>query len=81
VPLLLKPDRPYEAALDQPIKLPDPVKRVVFCVGPTNLDALPPPTQPSGQTPALKHAKYETAMFPHNGRDHLFCSEPHDLAT
>lgn len=78
VPLPLKPYRPYQAFLDQPIKLPDPVKRVVFCIGAARLDALPPQKQPPFASP-LKNSPYETRMFPHNGRDHLFCSKPYDL--
>lgn len=78
VPLPLKPYRPYQAFLDQPIKLPDPVKRAVFCVGAARLDSLPPQKQRSFASP-LKHSPYETRMFPQNGRDHLFCSQPYDL--
>lgn len=81
VPLPLKPARPYQSALSDPIKLPDPVKRVVFCVGAALVDALPARKQPPpGATPP-RSSQYETGLFPQDGRNHLFCSKPYDLAS
>jgi hypothetical protein len=64
--LPLKGYRPYVSE----VKLPDPVKTVVFCVG-ALLDR---------EAPAPKPADNNRGAYPLNGPQHLFCSDPVDIS-
>jgi len=70
VPLPLRENRPY---VDQ--KLPDPVRKVVFCVGVARFT-------PGGKAP-LRDADTEYVTVqqhgPSLGEQHLLCSEPTEL--
>jgi hypothetical protein len=60
--LPLKGNRPYVSE----VKLPDPVKTVVFCVG----------ALLQKEAPAPKPADNNRGAYPLNGPQHLFCSDP-----
>jgi hypothetical protein len=67
VPLPLKARRPYTTK----VKLPDPVRKVAFCLGVVLQKEAPRP-QPAEDS--------SRARYPLNGPQHLFCSEPVELA-
>ncbi|MEU4626776.1 hypothetical protein AB0G04_43190 [Actinoplanes sp. NPDC023801] len=77
VPLPLERRRPYgDDYGDGPVKLPDPVREVVFCVGAGRAADLPAPASPPGGSefgPVLGHLPTVTAA------QHLWCSEPFGL--
>jgi hypothetical protein len=62
ISLPLKGNRPYVGE----VKLPDPVKIVVFCVGALLQKEAPEP----------KPAERGRGAYPLNGPQHLFCSDP-----
>jgi hypothetical protein len=62
VPLPLKGNRPYVSE----VKLPDPAKTAVFCVG----------ALLQKEAPAPKPADRDRGAYPLNGPQHLFCSDP-----
>lgn len=72
VPLPLRPRHPY----DPDVRLPEPVRRVVFCVGvgkPSALSAVPAATGDTDPRPVYAHnAATATAQ-------HLTCGSPVDL--
>lgn len=78
VPLPLTPRHPYQSILRRPVRIPAAVRTVLFCLGASRQDALPegfrsgvsPPSSDSGPGP----------LFTHPSSQHLFCSEPYDLA-
>ena len=65
ISLPLKGNRPYVGE----VKLPDPVKTVVFCIGAVL----------QKEAPAPKPADRGRGAYPLNGPQHLFCSEPASL--
>jgi hypothetical protein len=62
VPLPLKARRPYTTKA----KLPDPVRKVAFCLGVVLQKEAPPPQPADGSA---------RGRYPLNGPQHLFCSE------
>lgn len=73
VPLPLIARRPYQEAMSTPPRLPDPVRRVVFCLGATRQDAFP--TRWASGAPGAG----DGPVFLHPSPQHLFCSDPFDL--
>ncbi|MEO3922747.1 hypothetical protein ABGB07_02520 [Micromonosporaceae bacterium B7E4] len=65
VPLPLEGDRPYVSE----VKLPEPVREVVFCLGVVLQSEAPAPTP----------ADDGRGKYPLNGPQHLFCSPPPTL--
>ncbi|MEO3746940.1 hypothetical protein [Plantactinospora sp. B5E13] len=65
VPLPLAGDRPYVSE----VKLPEPVREVVFCLG----------VVPQSEAAAPKPADDGCGRYPLNGPQHLFCSPPATL--
>ncbi len=65
VPLPLKGRRPYVSE----VKLPDPVRKVAFCLGVVLRKEAPQP----------KPADNDRGAYPANGPQHLLCSETVDL--
>lgn len=77
VPLPLTGHRVYV----QDVRLPDPVERVVFCVGAARQDAYPQGMRDGLPVPApTVEATGRYAWFPHPSLQHLFCSDPVDLS-
>jgi hypothetical protein len=73
VALPLTGRRPY---VDD-VRLPDPVERVVFCVGAARLDTFPPALRDGLPVPApTQDTTGRYAWFPHPSPQHLFCSDP-----
>jgi hypothetical protein len=73
VPLPLTGRRPYLPD----VRLPDPVERVVFCVGAARQDAYPAGLRDGLPLPApTRDAAGRYAWFPHPSLQHLFCSDP-----
>ena len=60
--LPLKGNRPYVSE----VELPDPVKKVVFCIG----------ALLQKEAPEQKPADNNRGAYPLNGPQHLFCSDP-----
>jgi hypothetical protein len=77
VPLPLERRRPYgDDYGDGPVKLPDPVREVVFCVGAARAADLPTPAAPPGGSdfgPVLGHVPKITEP------QYLWCSPPSAL--
>ncbi len=73
VPLPLIARRPYQEAMSTPPRLPDPVRRVVFCLGATRQDAFPK-RWASGAPGAG-----DGPVFLHPSPQHLYCSDPFGL--
>ncbi|MFC6020417.1 hypothetical protein ACFP2T_30135 [Plantactinospora solaniradicis] len=65
VPLPLEGDRPYLSS----VKLPEPVREVVFCLGAVL----------QSEAAAPKPAEQGRGKYPLNGPQHLFCSPPAKL--
>jgi hypothetical protein len=76
VPLPLRASHPYGAG-----ELPDPVRRVTFCVGAANQSELPETLRNGipkpGSSPGLTAGRY--GYYTHPSPQHLFCSQEYEL--
>jgi hypothetical protein len=79
VPLPLVASHPYGP--EQAGNLPEPVRRVVFCLGVARQSDYPERLRTGmpapGASPAASPGKY--GYFPHPSPQHLLCSRPYDL--
>jgi hypothetical protein len=88
VPLPLRPRVPYGGAMSKPPSLPDPVRRVRFCVGSAHPDALHPvpdsPIPSNSPVPSSSAGADPRPIYAHaagvDAVQHLACSSSYDLA-